>query len=232
VQVVGNVPPRRKGGGGEVKKLKGPFDGSRAMVRKILGAKVRGDKEEGHSSTGDHDPSQPNAYAQDIGSAGADPAENEPPYSQKTLNRMVKNLRKLGGDVPSLTLGQDNWEGMVNGYYVHVLTIEHGTGPHIHAGARWTGESTGVGYAEEGGEEGGGSVSNTYSAGDVEAYAEATGRPREQVLQDVKKGRLTGLQILRKLREIRSYGTVGAAAESAPVEQGEVLARVESELAR
>lgn len=103
-------------------KLKGPYAGSKSAIRQVIGKKTARtqdwkDKEPGHSPTGDHDPSQRSAYAADL------------PHDQTLLNRINK---KLG---TKLKLGQD---ATVNykGYRVQVITSPHGTGPHIHIGAR------------------------------------------------------------------------------------------------
>lgn len=139
----------------KIKGLKpkpGPFSGSRRMVREIVGAKVRGDKEPGHSSGGMHDPSNPNAYAQDIGSAGPNPAEGESkiPYSEQTVKRIARNLRKKGADIPKdFSLGQ-NWEGKVEGYNIELITQTHGSGPHIHIGAEWAPGSSSSSYVSGG----------------------------------------------------------------------------------
>lgn len=206
-------------GSSEPMKLKGPFDGSRQMIRKIFGAPVHGDKEEGHSPTGDHDPSQPESYAQDIGSVytSGNPAEGEPSYSQKTVDKMVRNIRKMGGDIPDMALGADNWEGTVGGYRIQFLTIEHGSGPHIHVGARWTGESTGTGYAESG--SGGSGIS--FGSDAVTSYAAATGQSVNSVSRQLEKGKLTGEDILQRLE---SFGLApGQKAEQSSTSQSSAV---------
>ncbi len=131
------------------KKLGGPLGGSREMVREIVGTKVKGDhgyENEGsvHSASGDH--YGPGSYAQDINSASGNKAEGEPAYNQATLDKIVKNLRSQGADVPDLKIGE-NWEGSVKGYAVQVLTNEGGTVNHIHIGAHWAGTPTTAGSA-------------------------------------------------------------------------------------
>lgn len=136
-------------------KLPGPHDGSQAMVSQLLGQKVKGDKEPGHSPTGYH--SIAGAYAQDIGSAGGNAAEGEAGlgYNQQTLGKIVRNLRKKGAKVPDLKIG-DNWSGTVKGYDIQLITEVHGSGPHIHLGAKWNGQATGSGVVSGGGAVGGG----------------------------------------------------------------------------
>lgn len=122
----------------QTQQLGGPYDGSREMVRTIFGAPgLRGDhggtpfgEAPGvHAPNGDHYRSD--GYAQDIN--GANPRENEPPFTQATLDTVVTNLRKLGATgVPDLTIGGAGWEGDVQGYRVFV---EGGTSDHIHVGA-------------------------------------------------------------------------------------------------
>jgi len=130
-------------------KLKGPYDGSRAMVSQLLGQKVKGDKEAGHSPTGYH--SVAGAYAQDIGSAGGNASEGEAGlgYNQQTLNKIVNNLRKKGAKVSDLELG-DNWSGTVKGYDIELITKLHGSGYHIHLGAKWNGAPTSGGIVSGG----------------------------------------------------------------------------------
>src|SRR5690606_11825910 len=90
------------------RKLPGPYEGSRRFVRQLVGTKVRGDKEPGHATGGMHDPANPRAYAQDINMPGGNPSEREPGYSQQTVSRIVRNLRKRGASIPKdFKLGQD-----------------------------------------------------------------------------------------------------------------------------
>ena len=180
---MGLRPPKPKG----VRPLAGPYSGSRAMVRMLLGAPVKGDKEPGHAAGGMHDPSNPNAYAQDIGSAGASASENEPAYSQQTVTRVVRKLRKMGADIPKgFKLGQ-NYEGVVRGYQIQFLTAPHGTGPHIHLGAQW---GTSPGSSGVSGGESGGTVSG-----------------KALSPQQLAQSRLKALQQLRRKRRNRTdYG--------------------------
>jgi uncharacterized protein YcbK (DUF882 family) len=87
-------------------KLPGRQDGALRMVRNLVGSKVKGDagfmgEAAGvHSATGDH--YAESAYAQDINDPNGNPAEGEPPYSDETLNTILKNLKKEGfPDVPA-----------------------------------------------------------------------------------------------------------------------------------
>jgi len=198
------------------KELGGPYGGSRAIVRQIVGSKIKGDKEYGHSTGGDHQPvaggGSAVAYAQDINSPSGRPSEGEPPYTQGTLDKMVKNLRKLGADVPKLSIGE-NWEGTVKGYRIQLLTNEGGEISHIHIGARWSGGPT-SGGAAGGYPSSGGGV--TYSSGDVAAYASAMGQSPATVRKRLEKGRLTGYQILQKLKRLGAG--VGAGLSEKPSE--------------
>lgn len=126
-----------------VSQRQGPYAGSRRVVSSLLGQPVWGDKEPGHSAGGMHDPANPDAYAQDIGSAytQGNPAEGEPAYGQGTVSEVVENLRRRGAEIPSDFQLGSNWEGNVDGYDIEFLTAPHGTGPHIHLGAEWTGEA-------------------------------------------------------------------------------------------
>ena len=136
----GKLVKAPKGGVKEV-KFDGRYAGSQDMVRAIVGTRVKGDHggtKNGeapgvHTANGDH--YRADGYAQDIN--GTSPGENEPPYNQQTLDSMVANLRKMGADVPDLTIGE-NWEGTVGKYSVQLLTNEGGTVNHIHIGAHPT----------------------------------------------------------------------------------------------
>ena len=136
----GRLVKAPKGGVKEV-KFDGRYAGSQDMVRAIVGTRVKGDHggtKNGeapgvHTANGDH--YRADGYAQDIN--GTSPGENEPPYNQQTLDTMVANLRKMGADVPDLTIGE-NWEGTVGKYSVQLLTNEGGTVNHIHIGAHPT----------------------------------------------------------------------------------------------
>ena len=139
-------------------KLSGPEDGSRNVVRELVGSKVRGDhgvKNEGtvHSAEGDH--YAPNGYAQDINSPTGNKAEGEPAYNQATLDKIVRNARKFGfKDVPDLKIGE-NYEGTAKGYRLQLLTNEGGTVNHIHVGVRWEGEGATSSATTSGGSYGG-----------------------------------------------------------------------------
>ena len=128
--------------------LKGPYAGSRNLVRQLVGAPVMGDKESGHASGGMHDPSNPDAYAQDIQLGSANPAENEPVYGQALLDRITKNIRRMGGKIPDLKPGMGMVETNVRGYRVQIIPDSvanyHGSGPHLHLGAEYGNDSMGT----------------------------------------------------------------------------------------
>lgn len=130
-------------GGGGVKPLPGPYAGAQAMVRRVVGAAVKGDKEPGHASGGMHDPANPDAYAQDIQLGSSNPAENEPVYDQRLLNRISKNIKRMGGSVGKITPGQGMITANVRGYELQIIPDSqsnfHGSGPHLHIGAEWKG---------------------------------------------------------------------------------------------
>jgi hypothetical protein len=128
--------------------LKGPYSGSRALVRLITGAPhLRGDhagtefgegpvNENVHEDNGDHN--RPDGYAQDIN--GDNPRENEPPFSQATMDTIVSNLRSLGAeDVPDLQIGEGG-TFEVQGYSVYVEPVSN----HIHVGAHPIGPAPGT----------------------------------------------------------------------------------------
>lgn len=152
-ELIGKAAVKALREGGEIVKapkgdknglLAGRYAGSKALVQEIVGSKVRGDHggtKHGeapgvHSAEGDH--YRPDGYAQDIN--GDNPRENEPAYTQESLDKIVANLRKMGAtDVPDLQIGS-NWEGQVGGYSVQLLTNEGGTVNHIHVGAHPSGD--------------------------------------------------------------------------------------------
>lgn len=172
------------------KPLKGPYSGSQTFVRRLVGSPVRGDKEPGHAAGGMHDPSNLAAYAQDINRPGGNPAEGEPAFDQATVTKIAENLRARGADIPKdFKLGQ-NWEGVVDGYEVELLTEPHGTGPHIHLGAEWTGAPEGT--ISEGGTAYGASVAPT-----GEIVDEGPGKARR------KKGK----SLARRLDQIEAIYT-------------------------
>jgi hypothetical protein len=145
------------------KKRNGAYAGSQTMVGKMLGQKVWGDKEPGHSAGGDHDPTVGDAYAQDIQLWQDNPAEGEPTYDQALLDKMTRRIRKLSGDdsFPQLQMGMGMVETNIQGYRIQIIPDSesnfHGSGPHLHIGAKWTGESPppGTSYGGSGGSPGG-----------------------------------------------------------------------------
>jgi hypothetical protein len=125
------------------KQQKGPYAGSRRIVSQILGQPVMGDKEPGHSAGGYHDPTVGNAYAQDIQLGQGNPAEGEPVYTQELLDKITKRIRDMGGQVPDLVMGMGYTTGYLRGYELEIIPDSesnfHGSGPHLHIGAKWTG---------------------------------------------------------------------------------------------
>lgn len=148
------------------KKRKGAYAGSQTIVGKMLGGRVWGDKEPGHSVGGDHDPTVGDAYAQDIQLGFDNPAEGEPTYDTALLNRITKQIRKMGGEIPELEMGMGLVETNVQGYRIQIIPDSeanfHGTGPHLHIGAKWTGEAPPPGTVY-GGDSSGGDSSGGYA---------------------------------------------------------------------
>jgi hypothetical protein len=127
----------------EIRKEKGEWAGSQAIVQKILGAgpNLASDKEA--RGTGSyHDTGNLTAYAQDIPISGG-LEEGEPVYDQSLLDRVTRRIRRMGGEVPDLKMGMGYVTGYLQGYTLEIipdsLTNSHGTGPHLHIGAKWTG---------------------------------------------------------------------------------------------
>ena len=183
-----------------IKKEKGILAGSRKMVSKVIGQPVWGDKEPGHSAGGDHDPSIGDAYAQDIQLGADNPAEGEPTYDQALLDRIEKNIRKMGGEVGDLKVGSGMNEAFVQGYRLQIIadsaTNYHGSGPHLHIGAKWTGEKPPPGTQFGGGGSGTVSVPGGGSGGGVTTSG---GSPEQLRAGGKGKGKESVKDILREL---------------------------------
>jgi hypothetical protein len=127
----------------EIRKEKGEWAGSQAIVQKILGAgpNLASDKE-ARGTNSYHDTGNLTAYAQDIPISGG-LEEGEPVYDQSLLDRVTRRIRRMGGEVPDLKMGMGYVTGYLQGYTLEIipdsLTNSHGTGPHLHIGAKWTG---------------------------------------------------------------------------------------------
>ena len=127
-----------------IRKEKGDWAGSQALIQKILGvgSNLASDKEA--RGTGSyHDTGNLTAYAQDIPISGG-LEEGEPVYDQALLDRVTKRIRRMGGEVPDLVMGMGYTTGYLQGYTLEIIPDStsnwHGTGPHLHIGAQWTGE--------------------------------------------------------------------------------------------
>lgn len=158
---------------GEDVHLGGPYEGSRALVRLITGSPhLRGDhggtpfgEAPGqHAADGDH--YRPDGYAQDIN--GDNPRENEPPFTQETLDTVVRNLRELGatdanGDPPGdIRIGDPDHTFEVQGYTVFVETSDTS---HLHVGAHPTGPAPGSVTVGSGGIAAPGTATSTAPSG-------------------------------------------------------------------
>lgn len=151
----GSVTRDPRAGKGMQITFDGRYAGSQDLVRYLVGSNVKGD----HGGTkngeapGVHDPSGDHyaatGYAQDINSPSGNAAENEPAFSQATLDTIYKNAKKLDPEAAKsmdeasggngLQMGTD-WTGTIAGYQVQIFPGTEGSGPHIHIGARNTGE--------------------------------------------------------------------------------------------
>jgi hypothetical protein len=185
-------------------KYPGRQDGALRMVRNLVGSKVKGDagfmgEAAGvHSATGDH--YAESSYAQDINDPAGNPAEGEPPYSDETLNTILKNLKKEGfTDVPaSGSINETlSYEGTNEaGYRVQLYTNDNGAMNHIHIGTRYVGPGASTGVTSGGVAPGttGASVSGgtSVAGGGEGAPSERTAtrrsqreRDREQLLNEI-----------------------------------------------
>lgn len=147
------------------KKAKGVLAGSRTIVKELVGDKVfraegRGDKEPGHAAGGMHDPAVDDAYAADL------------PVSEAEVDRIAK---KLGLDPKVINYGSHPPDPLYyKGYEIEFMPYTHGTGPHIHIGAKWVGSNAPAGTMFGGVSSGatGASVSGVAS-GPAPAYIKA-----------------------------------------------------------
>jgi hypothetical protein len=164
------------------------------MVRNLVGSKVKGDagfmgEAAGvHSATGDH--YAESAYAQDINDPNGNPAEGEPPYSDETLNTILKNLKKEGfPDVPaSGSINETlSYEGTnAAGYRVQLFTNDNGAMNHIHIGSRYVGPgaSTGIATGVASGAAGAGAVGGIPSTGTAAGTPERQATRKDQRQSD------------------------------------------------
>jgi hypothetical protein len=147
----------------EPKQAGGHWAGSQRIIQRLLraGPDLADDKEDRGGSGSYHDLSNETAYAQDIPIDGA-LEQGEPVYDQKLLDKITRRIRKMGGQIPDLTMGMGYTKGSLRGYELEIIpdsrTNSHGTGPHLHIGARWTGENLppGTQAGGPGGSDGGG----------------------------------------------------------------------------
>lgn len=129
VTVPGGAGKGRQQGAGKGRR-QGAWMGSKAIVRELAkgtGHGINGGKRTpaenravNGSPTSMHLTTNKRAYAKDF------------PYDQKILTVISKNL----GHKRIMRLGQ-TWEGGYKGYEIEVIANNHGTGLHIHLGARW-----------------------------------------------------------------------------------------------
>ena len=127
-----------------IRQEKGEWAGSQALIQKILGAgpNLASDKEA--RGTGSyHDTGNLTSYAQDIPLSGG-LEKGEPVYNQALLDRVTRRIRRMGGEVPDLKVGMGYTTGYLQGYTLEIIPDSesnwHGSGPHLHIGATWTGE--------------------------------------------------------------------------------------------
>jgi hypothetical protein len=165
------VPRPADGPSNEVlgpKKTKGPYAGSRRIVSQILGQPVWGDKYGTDSSRSGYHWLE-DAYAQDIQLNSGNPSEGEPVYNQALLDQITQRIRSMGGQVPDLVMGMGQVAGYLRGYELEIIpdseTNVHGTGAHLHIGARWTGDKPPPGTVFGSGGSGGAGISSASSAG-------------------------------------------------------------------
>lgn len=134
----------------EPKKRKGPYEGSQAIIKELIGPEYAKradwkDKEDRGDPGGTfHDIGTTNAFAADItiDEAGLD--------TEVLVDRIAK---KIGLDPAEVNYGTTGLESGITyqGYEIQFLPYDHGSGPHVHIGARWTGAPSSVGAAPSGG---------------------------------------------------------------------------------
>jgi hypothetical protein len=151
------------GAGATPKKHKGAYAGSKAIVRELIGKKAAQnydwkDKEDRGDPGGTlHDIGTENGYAADL--------------SEDTSEKMVDIIaKKLGLDPDEVNYGTTGLESGITykGYDIEFLPYTHGSGPHIHIGAQWTGGSLPAGTTL------GGGMSATSTSGGVAAPTGST----------------------------------------------------------
>lgn len=213
------------------KQRKGDYAGSQQMVTQMIGAKVWGDKEEGHSAGGDHDPTVGDAYAQDIQLGADNPSEGEPTYDQGLLDKLTRRIRGMGGDIPDLEMGMGMVETNVQGYRIQIIPDSesnfHGSGPHLHIGAKWTGENPppGTRYGGAGGSNSGFATASYPLGGGA---ATTSSSAPSVVAGDPKKGRKQSIRdALAELGfQVTASGVSGGTKTAAAPEVSPVMAEL------
>lgn len=151
-QILSGKPTREVSGQPVTGPLPGPWGGSQAVIKELIGPKYAAkvdwkDKEDrGYDSLHDINAS-PNGFAADlmIDEGGLD--------TEKLVDRIGK---KLGLDPGEVNYGTTGLESGITykGYNIEFLPYDHGSGPHVHIGAEWAGKSAGTstgGVAPSGG---------------------------------------------------------------------------------
>ena len=116
----------------------GPWAGSQRIVRELLGPYARTedwkDKEDrGGTGASLHDIGSPNAFAADLSP------------SEDIVDQITRRLARYnpGLDPDEVNYGTTGLESGLTykGYDIEFLPYTHGSGPHVHIGAEWTGDA-------------------------------------------------------------------------------------------
>jgi hypothetical protein len=115
-------------GNGTPQRAKGQWEGSQRIVRELIGdyAKTEDwkDKEDRGGNGSFHDLGSENAFAADL------------PADEAIVDQIAK---KLGLDPAEINYGDQPGPLTYKGYEIEFLPYTHGSGRHVHIGARWNG---------------------------------------------------------------------------------------------
>jgi hypothetical protein len=181
------------------KKKPGVLAGSRSIVKELAGKDVfkaegRGDKEPGHSVGGMHDPNVKDAYAADL------------PVSEATVDRIAK---KLGLNPKEVNYGDHVPTVYHKGYEIEFLPYTHGSGPHIHIGAKWVGENAPPGTVFGGASIGGAPVGTVPASSSRPVSAVA---PRAKARKKRKARKMEGRERSKFIRALIAGGATAPAS--------------------
>lgn len=208
------------------KKLKGAWAGTRSIaLRAAKGLAITSKKRTpaenvavGGATESDHLTTKKDAFAVDMPATGAE------------LDSIAGKLHKRLKLREPLAVGTYNWytSEKYPGYRFQILAHVEGHEDHAHLGVEWTGEDLPPGTYLGGTGYGGTSYAGA-SSGEVSSYAQATGQSVAAVKNKLRKGRLSGFEVIEKLESLGlGYGLApSAAASRESASRGTTLATLE-----